>query len=562
MFTKPKQTLFTFLLLIALIIPFLTFAQTVSAITLNDLLAQVYRLRAQVAALIALKNQQAAVGSQVLTEGNFVINSSNLIRPTGLGSQDQFATSIALDHNTAFFGAPGGPSGTGKGAAYIANRATAWATTTQKLIAPDGANGHRFGQAVAVDGSWAVVGAEGAGAAYVYELINSTWTYRQKLVASPNIPGNFFGAAMAISGTQLFIGAYGDTSYIGKVFVFNYNGSSWVQTQILSAPDGANYDFFGSALAVSGNNLVVGAYGNDEPGGTNFGSAYLYNFDGTLWLYQQRLQAPDAGSGDNFGESVDIDDGNLVIGASRDDDRGSNAGAAYVFNRSGNTWNFHSKLTGSDSVAGNWFGTSITIKGNVLVVGSPNWGDTDGVTKRGALYPFLFVGNVWQAQPKLLPPAPWGSYDDNFGNAVVINADQIIGGAKMADWLGNATGDAYIYNYAAPTPILTFTLTAPASTGGTITPIGVTTVNEGATQTYIFTPNTNYGISHLLIDNTTQPATTTHTFSNIQANHTVSAVFVPYGGPGGAEPCSITNIDGSSRRGFQTSAPLAPCSVQ
>ncbi len=368
----------------------------------------------------------------------------NVVRPTDLGSQDQYATSVDVYGNFAFIGAPRQPTASETGAVYVATRGLTW-SVTQKLVAPDAAPGRRFGSSVAMDGSWAVVGSDGAGAAYAYQLVGSTWTYRQKLVPNPVTAGDLFGSSVAISGSTLVVGAHGHTGYSGRAFVFKYNGTSWVQTQVLAATDGAAYDFFGFSVGLSNNSLVVGAYGDDETAGTNFGSVYAFRFDGTQWVFQQKLHAPDGASGDNFGESVSVSGSTLVIGASRNDQVGSNAGAAYVFGLNGTQWNFASKLTGSDSAPGDWFGTSVATDGEIVVVGSPLW-DSGEVTNCGAVYSFAFDGTRWVEQTKLLPPAPWGSYDDNLGKSVAINSGEIVGGANLADWQGRDTGDAYFFD--------------------------------------------------------------------------------------------------------------------
>ena len=181
----------------------------------------------------------------------------------------------------------------------MATHGASW-SITQKLIAPDGAAGHQFGTAVAVKGSWAVVGAPGTSAAYVYQLNGATWTYRQKLTPSLIEAGDLFGSAVAIVGDTMAIGAYGSMSYVGRVYMFKYNGTSWVQSQVLSASDGAIYDFYGYSVGISNGMMVVGAYGDDQISGSNFGSSYVYKFDGTQWIFHQKLQAPEGGSGENF----------------------------------------------------------------------------------------------------------------------------------------------------------------------------------------------------------------------------------------------------------------------
>ncbi len=373
-----------------------------------------------------------------------LFSSGSPLRPTDLGSQDQYTSSIAIDGSVAFMGAPRQPSATDKGTVYVATYGTSW-SITQKLVAPDGAAGHQFGRSVAIEGSWAVVGAPGTEAAYVYQLTGSTWTYRQKLLPATPEPGNFFGYAVAIAGNEMAIGAYGSTTYSGRIFMFRYNGSSWVPTQVISASDGASYDFFGFSVEISNNFMVIGAYGSDGSGGTNFGSSYVYKFDGAQWTFHQKLLAPDGQSGDNFGESVAIDGLKMVVSASRDDDVGSNAGAVYVFALEGMQWGFKQKLTGSDSKPGDWFGASVAINGDLIVVGSPLWESNDGITNRGAVYPFLFDGNSWNEQTKLLAPSPFGSYDDNLGYRVALSSTNIVGGANLADWFGRDTGDAYFF---------------------------------------------------------------------------------------------------------------------
>ena len=563
---KNRYFLVVFLLLTLFTFPFLTTAQTISVARLGELFAQLSRIQAQLNTLLTKLGQSAAiVNHQTLTGDQLVINSSSLIVPNDLGSQDQFATSLALDGNTAILGAPRWPTALERGAAYVITSATGWATTTQKLVAPDGASGHRFGSAVAVDDSWTVVGAGGAGAAYVYELVGSTWTYRQKLLPAPSTLGDFFGSAVAIVGTKMFVGAYGANFYAGQVFVFNYNGSSWVQTQVISTPNPALYDFFGFSLTASGETLAIGSYGEDGVAGTNYGSVYIYNLSGDQWVFQQKIKASDGGSGDNFGAAVSLDNNLLVVGANFNDGVAADAGAAYVFSRNGNQWNFQTKLTGSDSGSGSSFGRSVAVKGNLIVVGSPYWDDPSGggIEDRGAVYPFVFSGGTWAAQVKLSTPmVSLGS--DRLGNAVSIIDNIILAGANMASGVqGNKHGEAYIFNYSIPMSTTTFTLTASAIAGGIISPSGTTTVNQGANQTYTFTPNTGYGLSHIIIDGVPLAATTTYIFDNIQTNHAVGAVFVLNGGSSGSEPCSTTNTGGLLKSGgglqVSDSISLQPC---
>ncbi|NNF05172.1 MAG: hypothetical protein HKN21_00290, partial [Candidatus Eisenbacteria bacterium] len=138
----------------------------------------------------------------------------------------------------------------------------------------------------------------------------------------------------------------------------------------LTASDAASGDSFGSGVGLSGNIGIVGAQGDDDPG-SNAGSAYL--FDATTGNQLFKLAATDAQAGDVFGEVVAIDGNVAIVGAAQSDDAGSASGSAYLFDVT--TGNQLFKLTASDAAAGDFFGISVGISGNVAIVGA--WFDDD-----------------------------------------------------------------------------------------------------------------------------------------------------------------------------------------
>jgi hypothetical protein len=261
----------------------------------------------------------------------------------------------------------------------------------QKLLASDGAASDFFGSSVAVSGEVAVIGAssndndngEAAGAAYVYRYDGTGWVEEQKLLASDGEAVELFGSSVAVTGDVALIGANLDDDNgeaAGAAYVYRYDGTSWVEEQKLLASDGTSRDFFGRSVAVTGNVALIGANG-DFPNG----SAYVYRYDGTSWVAEQKL-LPSDGSGSNrsFGESVAISGNVALIGAQWDDDNGNNSGAAYVYRYDGTSWVEEQKLLASDGTPFDTFGDSVAISEGVAVIGAERHGDNGGGAGAGA----------------------------------------------------------------------------------------------------------------------------------------------------------------------------------
>ena len=115
-------------------------------------------------------------------------------------------------------------------------------------------------------------------------------------------------------------------------------------------------------MAIAGDTVVVGAY-NDDDNGSESGSAYVFTRSGTTWTEQAKLTASDGAADDFFGISVAISGDTVVIGAYADDDNGINSGSAYIYTRSGSTWTEQAKLMASDGVRIDQFGCSVAISG-------------------------------------------------------------------------------------------------------------------------------------------------------------------------------------------------------
>jgi hypothetical protein len=209
----------------------------------------------------------------------------------------------------------------------------------QKLTASDGAAGDLFGISVAISGELALVGArrdddngESSGSAYVFERSGSVWSQVAKLTASDGVRAGFFGTSVAISGDLAVVGAFqnddGDNS--GSAYVFDAS-AGWSEVARLTASDGALNDGFGGSVAISGDLALVGAFSDDDGGQLSSGSAYVFERSEGVWSQVAKLTATDAAESDQFGVSVSISGDLALVGAHVDDDNGDGSGSAYVF---------------------------------------------------------------------------------------------------------------------------------------------------------------------------------------------------------------------------------------
>jgi len=179
-------------------------------------------------------------------------------------------------------------------------------------------------------------GGADAGSAYVFVRSGGVWTQQAKLTASDAAASDHFGRSVSVSGDTAVIGAmynsHAGGTDAGSAYVFVRSGGVWTQQAKLTASDAAASDYFGQSVSVSGDTAVIGAYEDDHAGGTYAGSAYVFARSEGVWTEQAKLTASDAAADDEFGVSVSVSGDTAVIGARWDDHAGgSNAGSAYVF---------------------------------------------------------------------------------------------------------------------------------------------------------------------------------------------------------------------------------------
>ncbi|MCH7848996.1 MAG: FG-GAP repeat protein [Planctomycetes bacterium] len=329
-----------------------------------------------------------------------------------------------------------------------------------RLTASDPGIFESFGYSVAVSGDTAIVGAQWdselgteAGAAYIFRLDpdRSTWIEQQKLLASDGDGGEHFGRSVTIDGDTAMIAAtshlHNGASGNGSVYVFVYNRSTWVEQQEFFASDGAIGDVFGQAVSISADVAVIGARFDDDNGAQS-GSAYVFRFDPDTeqWVEEQKLLASDGAFGDFFGRSVAVLGDVVIIGADGHDDACRddpvcNSGAAYVFrfNPETSQWVEEQKLLASDTSSQDSFGESVAISGDLALIGA----NGDGV---GSAYVFRFdpKTSTWVQEQKLLPS---GGQPEQFGRAAAIDGDTAVIGSPFADGGGPSSGAAYVFRH-------------------------------------------------------------------------------------------------------------------
>ena len=403
----------------------------------------------------------------------FQIDPSKLTAGDGLGG-DLFGYSVAVDGNTAVIGAH--QDDTGNGSAYVFTKVSGVWSQAAKLTASDGAADDEFGYSVAVDGDTIVVGAHqndadtndnDEGAAYVFTKPALGWGdwsnldtngkvgLTTKLTAFGAAAGDEFGISVAVDGDTILVGAYQNDSNKGAAYIFTRFRGVWgnapvsvnhrVETAKLVAADGAANDEFGISVALDGDTAVIGTR-KDDDNGNQSGSAYVFTKVSGVWSQKAKLIASDGAANDEFGISVAVDGGTVVVGAHKADyidlNNSSNnladSGAAYVFTEPASGWadmTQKAKLTASDAAANDEFGISVAVDSDTIVVGAhQNDADTNN-NDEGAAYLFTEPASGWaDMTQKAKLTASDAAAQDRYGYSVGVSGDTIAVGAPYNDY--------------------------------------------------------------------------------------------------------------------------------
>lgn len=399
--------------------------------------------------------------------------------PVDGASSHRFGHSVAMDGNTVIIGAYYTSLGNWFGSAYIFEVGKGWedghVNQVARLLAADGDFDDQFGYSVAISGDTAVVGASNdehpngseSGSAYVFEKgtgwMDGAANQVAKLYPDPAVEGteDLFGGSVAVSGGTVVVSAYRDENpngdFSGSAYVFE-KGSNWAdghtnQVAKLDPDDGDDDDSFGHAVAMSGDTLVVAAPGNEAPSGPYAGTVYIFE-KGAGWAdghanQVAKLATADASSDAYFGGSVALNGDTLIVGAEYDK---SGAGSAFVFEK-GAGWtdgdvNLAAKLNPDDGFTNDNFGKSVAVSGDTVVVGA-SYDEDPGNWDTGSTYVFEKGAGWANGNANQIAKLTADDRDDSdiFGYSVALSGDTLVVGARGdEDPNGRSAGSAYVFS--------------------------------------------------------------------------------------------------------------------
>jgi hypothetical protein len=364
------------------------------------------------------------------------------IKASNTGAGDQFGYSVALSGNTLAVGAPGEAS-----------------------------------NATGVNGDQKNTSLPNAGAVYVFTRSGATWTQQAYIKASNTDSGDNFGYSIALSGDTLAVGAPGEDSdargingdqknnglsNAGAAYVLVRSGATWTQQAYIKASNTDSGDNFGYSVALSGNTLAVGATGEssnatgingdqNDTSAPNAGAVYVFTRSGATWTQQAYVKASNTNMDDNFGYSLALSGDTLAVGATGE---ASGAGAAYVFTRSNGppvSWAQQAYVKASNPDSGDKFGYSVVLSGDTLVVGAPGEAGNgsspldNSASNAGAAYVFTRSNGPpvsWAQQAYVKASSPAPNSGDNFGWSVALLDDTLVVGVPGQN---SNTGAGYLF---------------------------------------------------------------------------------------------------------------------
>jgi hypothetical protein len=317
-----------------------------------------------------------------------------------------------------------------------------------KLTASDAHKHDRFGSAVAIDGSMALIGAqdegrfhiwEHLGAAYVFEHDGTGWSQQAKLVASVREMWDQFGWSVDISGDTAVVGAPGAFGDKGAVHVFERSGTNWVEQAVLSGSSPIYNGAFGHDVDLEGDTLLVGrpevdvpsTYIGFPPPFAYPGSVHVFVRTGSTWTEEAILQAGAGQDGDGFGYDVSLSGDRALVGASVGE-------AVYVFDRSGTSWAESATLAPASLQVSASVGKSVSLEGDLAALGAHGGDGLVHLFSRGAL--------GWSETSVLQPTAALPATKD-FSSTVCLEGGRLAVGQA---WVGNVTnGSVHVFSPGA-----------------------------------------------------------------------------------------------------------------
>ena len=313
----------------------------------------------------------------------------------------------------------------------------------QKLTDPAGEANDNFGAAVAIRGNTIVVGAPNddvgvnvdQGTAVVFRYDGTMWNYYQKIGQVIGFPNDYFGSSVALMNEYIVCGApYFDTSSSnnkGAVYIFQDDGIQYTQWQSIPASGVNNAAHFGSAVGINSDlEIVVGVPWQNATYSSQ-GAVHVYLYDGFSWIYGQTLTDPTSLAGEHLGDFISFRNGVLIASQiSGNNDKG----AASVFEKVNNVYEFSQKLTDPDGIALDRFGQSVSMSQSYAIIGASNVNNF-----KGKAIIFVKIGTIWKRMQAVTDPYIMGG-SNFFGSSLAMDpiSKRFVIGAYLAAEKGMA----------------------------------------------------------------------------------------------------------------------------
>ncbi|GGG54082.1 T9SS type A sorting domain-containing protein [Epilithonimonas arachidiradicis] len=368
-------------------------------------------------------------------------------------SRAEFGTSVAI--NNQFLAVGASREDIAKGAVYIHQKSGNNWNFNQKITAPDSFEMAEFGGSIKFGNDFLVISAGRAdieniiraGALYVYNLdANNQWNFTNKLTASDYDNDALLGVnptSIAVDGNTIVAGAPGFSSWNGAVYIYEKSGNDWIEAQKITSPESVDFGNFGIGVSLYGDYLVIGASGVNN----NAGKIYIYKKNNSGdWIFHQSLTSSDNFENSYFGNSVSVSGNELVVGAYTEVNTG-NPSMAYIFklNDDGN-WEETQKIPSYESSEHTYFAWMCELKNDQLLISSPHlYGAEAG---RTLLYK-KNSQNQWEFDQELKPENDVA--EDFYGWSLAMSDNEILIGAARDNWDNNEenelndAGSAYIF---------------------------------------------------------------------------------------------------------------------
>ncbi len=411
-----------------------------------------------------------------LDRTSLVVADAAYVKASNTDAGDQFGAALAADGSFVAVGAPfedsaaigvGGNAGDNasvdSGAVYVYRRQGLMWMLDGYLKGSTNNSGDHFGAAVALQGGLLVVGAPDGGpndlgAVYVFTRSSSGWSLLQELPAQSVSPGFRHGASVAIGSNFIAAGAPALGAGSASVFRANATRTAWSFDRTLSGPSPTQGDACGTSVGLGAgvgldDTLIVGCPRDDGPADSanDIGTAHVYRFDGSTWAYQGALRATNGDPGDHFGGAVAIDRDRALVGAEHEagvegapsNNTAPNAGAAYVFERTGSAWTQTAYLKLGGATPWAQFGHHVALRRDLALVGAPAIGDIAG----GSVRLFRFIAGAWLPADGLISPVL--DQSDAFGASVALSGEGVLITAPLEDGVGTGVTGSPADNSAA-----------------------------------------------------------------------------------------------------------------